>query len=416
MNIDDLQRVIEDYLYNSLTQKDFDKAVENITSFLNDAVDKESEGIAYALLGALIAKYESSEEKAMQKFAKALELDNNCKIYYYRGEAYFNLGLYDKALKDFSYIIKEHDDVWYFYNSRGNTYTQLNKFTEAIRDYDSAISLEASNHSSHNGKGNILYKQGKFKESLEEINTAIRLSPRNEQYYKNRILTYTALNKLDNALIDINEVLNFTTDKDYFYNLQLNIVKQELKNEMVDQLKLKDETIESIKQNINALELKNKSDKKLNELTNLAKEFSNRVFWHQVGKGIFLFILLILTCLIVTAILSSINNKAYLGIKFNEFSIVDRYSLLTPILFLEFLCIKNYFRNLKHEAFYQHNKAVILSIERIKSTYFNLENSEEKKQFREFVLEQYKELYKSPLLVDKNTFFVKRGSNEIKMD
>ncbi len=74
--------------------------------------------------------------------------------------------------------------------------------------------------------------------------------------------------------------------------------------------------------------------------------------------------------------------------------------------------MSNYFRNVKYEAYYQHNRVVIQSLEKIKDNYFS--DISDKAEFRVFLLKQYTELYKHPLISNKRLFFMKNNLAEVK--
>lgn len=72
----------------------------------------------------------------IEDYDKAIRLDpNNVYAYNNRGNAYFNLGLYQQAIEDFSQAVRVDSNHFDAYYNRGNAYLNLGLYQRAIEDY-----------------------------------------------------------------------------------------------------------------------------------------------------------------------------------------------------------------------------------------------------------------------------------------
>jgi tetratricopeptide (TPR) repeat protein len=78
---------------------------------------------------------------------------NDLKVIYSRGNAYYAIGDYAMALKDYDRALqlKPNDAVGLY--SRGNTFSKLGDFESAIADYDAALRLAPGDVPSLTGRG-----------------------------------------------------------------------------------------------------------------------------------------------------------------------------------------------------------------------------------------------------------------------
>ncbi|GHV06923.1 hypothetical protein AGMMS50229_12670 [Campylobacterota bacterium] len=81
-------------------------------------------------------------EEAVKQSTQAIKIDpNDAKAYYNRGNSYFELADYKKAIADYTQAIKidpNHADA---YNNRGNSYGKLYNYKKATKDARKACDL-----------------------------------------------------------------------------------------------------------------------------------------------------------------------------------------------------------------------------------------------------------------------------------
>ncbi len=63
--------------------------------------------------------------------------------YFNRGNAYDDLGQYQRAIQDYTRAIQLDPDLAQAYYNRGIVYYNLGEYQRAIQDYDKACSLDS---------------------------------------------------------------------------------------------------------------------------------------------------------------------------------------------------------------------------------------------------------------------------------
>jgi tetratricopeptide (TPR) repeat protein len=99
--------------------------------------------------------------------------------YFHRGNSYYDLGLYDKALADYNHALLVDPHNSKAYNSRGRSYLALGSHAEAFANFQAAIRLDPNCAEAYNNCGVIYYKYGDFSEALQAFTTADRLGDTN---------------------------------------------------------------------------------------------------------------------------------------------------------------------------------------------------------------------------------------------
>ncbi|MBW1642482.1 MAG: tetratricopeptide repeat protein, partial [Deltaproteobacteria bacterium] len=61
--------------------------------------------------------------------------------YFYRGKRYFNLGDYDRAIRDFTRAIEKEKNYVFAYAERGLAWEKKGSHEKALADYDKAIEI-----------------------------------------------------------------------------------------------------------------------------------------------------------------------------------------------------------------------------------------------------------------------------------
>jgi tetratricopeptide (TPR) repeat protein len=78
----------------------------------------------------------------VENYNKVIQLNpDDALAYNNRGNAYFNLGQYQRAIEDYNEAIRLKPDDALAYNNRGNAYKNLRQYQRAIMDYNEAVRL-----------------------------------------------------------------------------------------------------------------------------------------------------------------------------------------------------------------------------------------------------------------------------------
>jgi len=122
-------------------------------------------------------------------------------VYYDRGVAYLQQGLYDQSIADFTKAIELNPHVMYTYIYRGIAYGKKGLYDQAIADYTKAIELHPDPNA-YSGRGQAYNAQGFYDRAITDYSKAIALSPNNALAYNNRAWAYHEENQDTQGLSD----------------------------------------------------------------------------------------------------------------------------------------------------------------------------------------------------------------------
>ena len=135
-----------------------------------------------------------------------------------RGNAYFNLKQYEKAVQDFNKSIELNPDNSDAYNNRGLMYIHLGQYAKAVRDFDKALKLNPNNEAVYNNIGLMYGKFEEYDKALLSINKSIRMGANNGEIFYNRGTIYVNLKQYEKAVQDFNKSIEFNPDNSDAYN------------------------------------------------------------------------------------------------------------------------------------------------------------------------------------------------------
>jgi tetratricopeptide (TPR) repeat protein len=196
-----------------------------------------------ALLG-LAKVYEANGElaKAVEKCTSLIEKNPDfVNAYALRGDAYFKLGLFDRALEDSDQVIRrapadflgrlsrtaaliglqryedavaasaralemnpDNPDAWY---NRGLGFYHLNLPDSALVCFSRAIELDPRQPNYYKNRGAAFIKKGNKTEAVADCSRALELDPGNMELLTNRIVCYIELKEWAKANADLDQFL-----------------------------------------------------------------------------------------------------------------------------------------------------------------------------------------------------------------
>lgn len=121
-------------------------------------------------------------ENAVRYFSSIIHSDDISKkdlgsAYFNRANAFYELGNFDLALKDYSRALSlDPYDADAYYN-RGNTYSDLGDLDHAVSDYTAAIRLQPDHDFAYFNRGNCYLRQGDLGQAVEDYKKAYALRP-----------------------------------------------------------------------------------------------------------------------------------------------------------------------------------------------------------------------------------------------
>jgi tetratricopeptide (TPR) repeat protein len=160
-------------------------------------------------------------QKAMADYNRAIELDPNFAVAYSnRGLVYQNdLKEYQKAMADYNRAIELDPNFALAYNRRGLVYYDLKEYQKAMADYNRAIELDPNFAPAYNGRGGVYDELKEYQKALADYNRAIELDPNDAVAYIGRGLVYqNDLKEYQKAMADYNRAIELDPNYAPAYN------------------------------------------------------------------------------------------------------------------------------------------------------------------------------------------------------
>ena len=133
------------------------------------------------LLSALNAHSNIDLETAIDLYDQLLEMDMEQRIramvYNHRGMAYFSLGDFPQASRDFSKSIQSDGQSYRSLANRGLVNRILRKFDCSIDDYSQALDIDPSSYESYFGRAQTFCELQLFTKALADCEKALDLKP-----------------------------------------------------------------------------------------------------------------------------------------------------------------------------------------------------------------------------------------------
>lgn len=97
------------------------------------------------------------------------------RIYYNRGNAYRNQGLWQQAIDDYSKAIALRPGVSQMHNNRGFAYFEQGRYAEALRDFDLTIQFNPEHAKAHVGRAMIYEMSKNYQAAMENFRKSCEL-------------------------------------------------------------------------------------------------------------------------------------------------------------------------------------------------------------------------------------------------
>lgn len=134
-----------------------------------------------------------------------------------RGDAYYKLNQYEKAIKDYSVLIDSGKGDYELFLRRGKCLHALRKFDKALADYNRSIKLSPKNAWGYHRRADLLGALGRYKEGLNDFSIAISMSPTDPAAYTCRGRLYSRQKQDQKALDAFNKAIEI--DANHFYSI-----------------------------------------------------------------------------------------------------------------------------------------------------------------------------------------------------
>ena len=219
---DENERIIEDLRekYNRATSQ---AEKDSLRKQMNDA-DRDFLANQKHVAGIKLY-YANDFNGAIKLYNEALQLNpNNADVYIDRGNAYFDLGQYERAIQDYNKTIKLRSDYSEAYNNRARAYEELGQYNRAFQDYTKAIELNPNYALCYYNRGLASLYQQQYRRAIPDFTKVIELESKPDKIdnsatygladvYNNRGVAYKNLEQYENALKDYNKAIELNPNQ-----------------------------------------------------------------------------------------------------------------------------------------------------------------------------------------------------------
>lgn len=199
----------------------------------NDAIKDFNESFNYTLKDQKLPTNEESEIMGLYFSAFCLKLHHQIEFMSInRAFTYMEIGQYEKAITDFSEVIKHKPKKSIFISFRGIAYFNNGQFNEALKDYSEAIELDSfdledigynpemycDRRITYIHRGILYIKTDQYEKAIDDFTIAIKLKENDPVAYYERGCTYLhGIENVDQAIVDFNKVIQLDADNVYAY-------------------------------------------------------------------------------------------------------------------------------------------------------------------------------------------------------
>lgn len=162
-------------------------------------------------------------QQAIKDFSSAIVISPEIALLYAaRGTAYLYSGSYEPAIADLSKYLESRREQKKATEAeplylRAHAYFRLGRFEDAVRDYTAAIDLAPGVAETYLERGWCRISLGLWREAINDLDRAIELGQRSSQAYERRAFAYKELSDYDSALADYTSAIRLSKDNKEAY-------------------------------------------------------------------------------------------------------------------------------------------------------------------------------------------------------
>lgn len=163
---------------------------------------------------------------------------NNVELYVWRGNAWYNMKEYEKAITDYDEGLKLDSKYALAYYNRGTVKRILDDSEGAIEDYEKAINLEPNYIGDYYiALGNAYKFKGDLDKALESYEKAIDKEPYLENaHYKSGLVRYELKNDIDGSKRDFERYLELSIERNDFWSIYANNYIERIKDKKLSEI------------------------------------------------------------------------------------------------------------------------------------------------------------------------------------
>jgi tetratricopeptide (TPR) repeat protein len=162
---------------------------------------------------ATLAGERGEDAKSIELCSAAIERDpEDVLALFVRANLVAQGGDFEKAITDYTEVIRLHpgfDDAYY---RRGLIHQVQNRSEEALADYSEALRLNPDFQLAYANRSDVLGELGRHEAAIADLGEVIRLEPTFAQAYSNRGLSYQDRGDLVRALADFSDAIRLEAE------------------------------------------------------------------------------------------------------------------------------------------------------------------------------------------------------------
>jgi tetratricopeptide (TPR) repeat protein len=124
-----------------------------------------------------------------------------------KADAESDLGLWDKAIADYSEALAIMPAHLPALTGRGEAYAESGQWDKAIADYSKAIELDPSNPWAWHGRGAVYQQKKQWDKAIADCSKAIELNPDDSGHWQRRANVYSNMKQWDKAIADYSKAI-----------------------------------------------------------------------------------------------------------------------------------------------------------------------------------------------------------------
>ena len=186
-----------------IAQKSYDKALE-----VYNIMQKENQSPAEVwVMKGQVELARGNFKEAIVDFDQATKIDeSDPKTLHAIGNAYLQTDDLEHAIEKYSKAIKM-EEVSAFYTDRASAYLKQTEYRKAITDYDKAISLDKNNARAFTNRGKAYFELQEYKKAIADFDKALELDGTYILAFINRAATKNFMKDFGGAMEDCNLAL-----------------------------------------------------------------------------------------------------------------------------------------------------------------------------------------------------------------
>ena len=143
--------------------------------------------------------YSNKDEQLRQRATQRLKSWSG-EAFINRGDAYYNRGLYDKAISDFTRAIEIDPKYVLTYLNRGLSYNKKGLYDKAISDYSMAIEISPKYALAYHNRGVANYNKRLYDKAISDFTRAIEIDPKYVLAFYSKALSCEKVGRINEAL------------------------------------------------------------------------------------------------------------------------------------------------------------------------------------------------------------------------